>query len=295
MVKIVVVGSASIDLTVQTDVRPNPGETVFGNNLLISPGGKGANQAVAAARLGADVVFVACLGNDVYADQILANLTANGVKTRHVHKLAAELSGTAHITLADGDNSIIVIKGANAKVTPAIAEQARKDILSADIVMLQQEIPPETINYVVEFCHQNNIPVLLNPAPIQNTAADTIAKATFLTPNEHEVAALFPNMNIESALTAYANKLIITEGVRGARYFDGQAIQQIAAFPAQVVDTTGAGDTFNAALAVAIAEKKPLAESIRFANAAAALSVQGLGAQGGMPTRNAVEGLLKNE
>ena len=294
MVKIVVIGSASIDLTVITDFRPQPGETVFGNNLIVSPGGKGANQAVAASRLGANVVFVGCVGNDSYGEQIISNLEKNKVATHHVHKLNDALSGTAHITLAGGDNSIIVIKGANDKVSPTMVDLAQEEILSADMVMLQQEIPSDTNNYVAEFCNKHNIPLLLNPAPVQYTATDTLEKVTYITPNEHEIAAIFPALSVEEALTKYENKLIVTEGAQGARFHDRKSLQRIASFPAQVVDTTGAGDTFNAALAVAVSEKKSLKEAIRFANAAASLSVRGLGAQGGMPLRYTVEELLQN-
>ncbi len=200
MVKIVVVGSANIDLTIEVDRWPQPGETVFGNSLHFAPGGKGANQAVAAARLGAAVTFVACVGEDAYANDVINNLKANTVFTDYVYKLVGEVTGTAHITLAENDNSIIVIKGANDKMTESIIDLAISAIKEADIVMVQQEIPLNAVTYLVTLCHNLGVPVLLNPAPIQNTSQDTLNQATFLTPNEHEVLALFSNKNIDNAI-----------------------------------------------------------------------------------------------
>ena len=295
MVKIVVIGSASMDLTVLAKRRPNAGETIFGERLILAPGGKGANQVVAAARLGAEVHLVACLGEDTYGAELMHNFAVNSVNCDYVVKFADQSTGSAHITLAEGDNSIIVIKGANDHVVPAIVDRALTVIKAADLVMLQQEIPAATVNYVVNLCHELNIPVLLNPAPILTPHPETLAKASFLTPNEHEVAELFPDLELEQALRAYPNKLIVTEGKLGALFCDGAQIKRVATFSVDALDTTGAGDTFNAAFAVAMAEGQSIEHSMRFANAAAALSVTKLGAQGGMPERAAVERLLNHE
>lgn len=293
MVKITVVGSASIDLTVQAHKWPQKGETILGDSLHISFGGKGANQAVAAARLGAQVTLIACLGQDNYAHDILKNLKDNNVNTEYINKLVNETTGTAHITLVDGDNSIIVVGGANSKLSTTVIDNVKSVIGNSDIVMVQQEIPIDTIIYLINLCSTLKVPLLLNPAPIQDIPQDILEKASYITPNEHEIIELFPNQSVDAILTRYANKLIVTQGENGARYNDGKIIKQIPTFSVPVVDTTGAGDTFNAGLAVAIAQKQPLVNCIRFANAAAALSVQKLGAQGGMPKLEDVKLLLK--
>jgi ribokinase len=295
MAKIVVVGSASIDLTVISDKRPLAGETVIGQELLLSPGGKGANQAVAAARLGAEVAFVGAVGKDNYASEIINNLKQNQVTTEYLCQLENAASGTAHITLAEGDNSIIVIPAANMQLTPAMIDATFELIRSADIVMVQQEIPISVIEHVSKICHDLGVKLLLNPAPIREIPASVINAASYITPNEHEAAALFPGLSLEGSLAKNPHKLIVTQGKNGALYHDGKEQVLVAGFKVSAIDTTGAGDTFNAAFAVAIAEGKSFAESIRFANAAAALSVQKLGAQGGMPYREEVERMLNHE
>lgn len=295
MAKIVVVGSASIDLTVISDKRPLAGETVIGQELVLSPGGKGANQAVAAARLGAEVAFVGAVGKDSYGSQIIDNLKHNHVDTKYLHQLENITSGTAHIILAEGDNSIVVVPAANMQLTTVMIDDALEIIRNADIVMVQQEIPIVVIEHVSKICHDLGVKLLLNPAPIRETPASVINATTYITPNEHEAAALFPNLSLKAALAENPHKLIVTKGKDGALYHDGERQVLVAGFKVPAIDTTGAGDTFNAAFAVAIADGKSFAESIRFANAAAALSVQKLGAQGGMPYRDEVERMLNHE
>lgn len=295
MAKIVVIGSASIDLTVISDKRPQAGETVIGQNLVLSPGGKGANQAVAAARLGAEVAFVGAVGKDSYGNQILDNLKHNQVNTQYVHQLENITSGTAHIILAEGDNSIVVVPAANMQLTPAMIDAALDIIRTADIIMVQQEIPIVVIEHVSKICHNLGVKLLLNPAPIREIPASVINAASYITPNEHEAAALFPGLSLEAALAKNPHKLIVTQGKNGALYHDGTQQTLVSGFKVSAVDTTGAGDTFNAAFAVAIAEGNSFAASIKFANAAAALSVQKLGAQGGMPQREEVERMLNHE
>ncbi|RYL88858.1 ribokinase [Sporolactobacillus sp. THM7-4] len=292
MVKITVIGSCSIDLTVQSDRRPLAGETVIGRSLTLSPGGKGANQAVAAARLGAQVNMVGCVGDDDYGRQIISNLKDNGVDTSYVQTISEQSSGTAHITLAEGDNSIIVIKGANDSVSKSVVDEAGPALESADIVLLQLEIPLPAVVYTIELCRRLNVPVLLNPAPVSPIREEVLHHVTYLTPNQHEAALLFTS-GVDQALKKYPNQLLVTKGSQGVRFFDGKEIRNIAAFQTAAVDTTGAGDTFNGAFAVAVSEGKPIHDSILFANAAAALSVRKLGAQSGMPDREQVESLLK--
>lgn len=289
MTKICVIGSSAIDLVVTSLKRPGAGETVLGESFKTVPGGKGANQAVAAAKLGAEVTMVGRVGNDHFGEAILDNFKTHSVNIRYVEPVTDVKSGTAHIVLAEGDNSIVVIKGANDKVTPAYVDKAAEAIRNADMVLIQQEIPEETVVHVSELCAESGTPLLLNPAPARSVPERVIHNAAYITPNEHEVAVLFPDLTPTEALRTYPNKLFITEGSKGVRYFDGQQEIVVPAYKVETVDTTGAGDTFNAALAVALAEGKPLPECIRFANRAASLSVTKFGAQGGMPTRSEVE------
>ncbi|TCI36517.1 ribokinase [Exiguobacterium sp. SH3S2] len=284
MNRIVVIGSVSMDLVVTTNKRPQAGETVIGNTFQTVPGGKGANQAVAAARLGGQVEMVGCVGSDEFGNIIRQNFKQNQVGTRHLRTIGEEVTGTAHIVLADGDNSIVVVQSANKHVrfTDVELEQLLDD---QTLVLLQLEIPIETVEQVSTYCHQRNIPVLLNPAPSQALTSELLEKVTYVTPNEHECRDLFGDLPIEDVLRRYPNKLIVTEGVRGVRFFDGKTIQHIPAILANVVDTTGAGDTFNGALAVSLVEGNNLEEAARFAVVASGMSVEGFGAQGGMPNR----------
>lgn len=278
-----------MDLVVTAFKRPEKGETIIGESFKTVPGGKGANQAVAAARLGAEVTMVGCIGTDSFGDVILDNFIKNGVHTEYVERVTGVESGTAHITLAEGDNSIIVVKGANNYLTPALVDRAKQAILEADIVLIQQEIPEETVDYVAELCHANGIALLLNPAPARPIKKEVIEKASYITPNELEAAILFDNNDILASFKQYPNKLFITEGKNGVRFFNGNEEILVPAYQVETLDTTGAGDTFNAAFAVALAEGKTIQDSVRFANRAASLSVTKFGAQGGMPVRSEVE------
>lgn len=278
-----------MDLVVTSSRRPGAGETVLGDSFKTVPGGKGANQAVAAARLGAEVAMIGRVGDDVFGKDILENFRANDVNTQNVKPVTHMESGTAHIILAEGDNSIVVVEAANREVTPAYVDDAADVIRDADIVLIQQEIPEETVVHVSALCAEFGTPLLLNPAPARTLPREVIDNAAYITPNEHEAEILFQGMSPAEALRQYPNKLFITEGSKGVRYFDGTEEVLVPTYQVEVVDTTGAGDTFNAAFAVALAEGKPLQESIRFANRAASLSVTKFGAQGGMPTRDEVE------
>lgn len=293
MAKIVVVGSCNIDITVECDRWAKPGETIFGNRLTVNPGGKGANQAVAAARLGAEVKMVGCIGDDVYGQLVLKALKENNVDSTYVKVLPGENSGTAHITVAENDNSIIVIKAANDLVSPALIDEAWDAIKEADIVLLQHEIPAATNAYVIEKCFEAGVPVMLNPAPVAPVPPELLEKVTYLTPNEHEAAILFAGQGKADILGRNQGKVIMTLGSKGVAYAEKGQVYNVPGFKVQPVDTTGAGDTFNGAFAVARANGKSMYESISFANAAAALSVQKLGAQGGMPYLNEVEEMLK--
>lgn len=292
MAKIVVIGSASMDLVVTAAKRPGAGETVLGDSFKTVPGGKGANQAVACARLGAEVTMVGCVGDDSFGKTILNNLQSNGVVTDYVEPVTGIESGTAHIILAEGDNSIVVVKAANDRITPAYVDQAAAVIKASDIVLIQQEIPEETVVHVSEICAKYHVPLMLNPAPARPVPSRVIEQAAYITPNEHEAAILFGDEPLSDVLRRYPNKLIVTEGKNGVRYFDGSQEVVVPGYQVEAVDTTGAGDTFNGSFAVALAEGMSITDSLRFANRAASLSVMRFGAQGGMPTRDEVEGSL---
>ncbi|KKK39083.1 ribokinase [Mesobacillus campisalis] len=292
MTKLVVIGSSSIDLVVSAHKRPEKGETILGESFKTVPGGKGANQAVAASRLGAEVYMVGCVGDDEFGKMILDNFKKNGVRTDYVEPVTHAETGTAHITLAEGDNSIIVVEGANKYVTPEYIQKAMDVISSADMVLIQQEIPEATVDYVAEFCGEKGIPLLLNPAPARPVSQAVIERAAYITPNETEAGLLFAGENASDAMKKYHNKVFITEGSKGVRFHDGEKEVLVPSYKVEAVDTTGAGDTFNAAFAVALSEGRSLRESIQFANRAASLSVTKFGAQGGMPTRAEVEGSL---
>ena len=264
----------------------------MGKRLVVSPGGKGANQAVAAARLGEEVYMIGCVGDDPYGSFMLKALKDSHVKTDYVSVLEGVNTGTAHIILAEGDNSIIVIKGANEKVTRDVVDKAFDVIRTSDLVMLQHEIPMDTIGYIIDRCYEEKVPVMLNPAPYMDIPEDWIEKVTYITPNEHEAALMFKGMDRDEILKSHAGKVIMTVGKDGVLYGEKEEVVHVPGFSVSVVDTTGAGDTFNGAFAAGRCEGLSVKEAIRFANAAAALSVGKLGAQGGMPWRKDVEDML---
>ncbi|MEE6180405.1 ribokinase [Bacillus wiedmannii] len=290
MPNIAVVGSISMDLVAVSKKRPKAGETVIGEAFHTIPGGKGANQAVAAARLGANVAMVGAVGNDNYGTVVRSNLENERVFIDYVVPVTDMATGIAHIVLAEEDNSIVVVQGANALVNESVVDRSKDLLIKADMVVLQLEIPLETVKYVLAICEEHNIPVMLNPAPAQVLSEDILEKATYITPNEHECRIVLDDFTspIEELLAKYPNKLLMTEGSKGVRFHNGTEIVHVPSIAVDVVDTTGAGDTFNGALAVALSEGETLQKAIRFANIAGGLSVTKLGAQGGMPTRDRV-------
>jgi len=292
--KIAVVGSLNMDMVVTAPRIPLKGETITGQALHFVPGGKGANQAVALGRLGADVSMFGCVGEDDFGRQLIHTLAANGVKADQVRTLQGQTTGVAMITVGDGDNSIVVVPGANGLVDRTYIESIQDELLQSQMVILQLEIPLDTAVYVIDLCHRAGIAVLLNPAPAQELSPDLIEKLTFITPNEHEAAIVFADQgDYRELLRRYPEKLIITQGSAGASFASQNGeVHQIPASPATVVDTTGAGDTFNAALAYAWSQAMTLETALVFANCAAGLSTEKFGAQGGMPTLAEVTGRL---
>ena len=295
MTRIVVVGSINMDLVTLASRFAQPGETILGERFLTVHGGKGANQAVAAARLGADVALVGAVGDDAFGTQLHDGLAHEGISLDHVARIADCGSGTASITVAEGENHIIVVPAANARVTPAQIERAQSTLASADAILVQMEIPLESVEATLRLGHKLGKPVILNPAPAQTLPVEWLRLARYLTPNQHELAILLGADSDEDfvALMKHApTPVVLTRGSDGAWYRDGGEPQHQPGFEVTAVDTTGAGDTFNAALAVFLSEGLPTA--VRKACAAAAVSVTKLGAQGGMPSRRELDQFLRD-
>lgn len=288
--KISVVGSINMDMTVTAERIPKKGETLFGSDIHYIPGGKGANQAVAMARLGADVEMFGCVGNDSAGETLVENLKKQGVKTEHIKKAEGTSTGVAVITVGDNDNTIVVVAGANAKVDKAYIDSISEELLKSGVVVLQHEIPIETVEYIIDICYKNNVKIVLNPAPAYPLSKDTIEKVTYLTPNEHEAAILFGNdISTEELLKRYPEKLLITQGEKGVSIcLKTGEVLTVPARKAKVVDTTGAGDTLNGAFSVRIAEGESIVDALKFANVAAGLSTEKFGAQSGMPLKEEV-------
>ena len=283
---ITVVGSVNMDLVVRTNRFPKQGETALGDLYTTVPGGKGANQAVAAARLGERVQMIGAVGTDAFGDELLKGLAAENIDIGLVKRVAGT-SGIANILLSEGDNRIIVVPGANHAIEAEELEAFEFKLAASDIVILQLELPIPVVQQTLEICHKHNVPTILNPAPADAFTKELLPYATYLTPNETEAEEIF-GANWEQEIEQYPNSLIVTLGKEGARYFDGHKHILVKGFETQAIDTTGAGDTFNGAFAVALVKNMPFAEAVRFANAAASLSVEKFGAQGGMPSRQEV-------
>ncbi|WOV88161.1 ribokinase [Sporosarcina oncorhynchi] len=298
--KVTVIGSANVDLVIETDRFPSPGETILGNTFHQFLGGKGANQAVAASRLGADVTFIGSVGEDIFGQQIVDNLRKEKVNVEHVLTIPTVSSGIANIQVAENDNIITVIPGANANLTEEYIQSLSAVIVASDIVVLQLEIPLEAVTIAIEIADKGNVPVILNPAPAVPLPEDLLRKVTFITPNETEMAILTSNAGqdfsvlFQQMFALGSKSVVMTYGKHGVIYGERQReLQNYPALTVQAIDTTGAGDTFNAAFAVCIACGKSVEEAIVYANAAAALSITKLGAQTGMPTEDEVNRFLK--
>lgn len=297
MKKLAVVGSINIDQTVTAERIPLKGETLPGGDLRYIPGGKGANQAVAMAKLGAQVEMFGCVGDDENGRKMVANLSANGVESGHIKVAAGVPTGIAIITVGENDNTIIVVEGANGLVDRAYIDSVKDVLLGYDMVALQHEIPLDTVHYVVDLCAEHGIPVLLNPAPAAGVPMDIIEKVTYLTPNEHEAVLIFgKERSTEELLKAYPEKLIITQGSRGVSVgLAGGQVLNVPARKAEVVDTTGAGDTLNGAFCVKVVQGCGIVEALEYANAASSLSIGKFGAQSGMPTAEELAKLLEGD
>lgn len=300
--RIVVVGGINMDLVVVTPRFPGPGETVVGKRFFITPGGKGANQAVACARLGAYCSLVGRVGNDTFGQDLLAGLTARGVHIEGVGQDDLASSGVAFIEVdATGQNCIVQVVGANGRCGPEEAKKAQHLLRQADALLFPLEVSPLLLLDVARAAREQGILVVFNPAPAKPFPDALYRLAHYIVPNETEAAALVGySVNDKESIRRAAETLlkrgcqgvVITLGERGAFYKDAEGEGYLPAFPVKAVDTVGAGDAFCGALTVALAEGKTLAEAVRFANAAGAVAVTKPGAQDAMPSREEIEDLL---
>lgn len=307
MKHIVVLGSLNMDFVVAVERLPAPGETVIGSDFQMHPGGKGANQACAAGKLGVDRVptrMVGRVGYDVFGDQLKASLSAAGVDVSAVHAARSYATGVALISVEkSGQNAIVVASGANQALAASEVEAMRPVFRGAGFVLFQLESPLETVAAALALAHQEGVRTILDPAPARRLDTNLLAMVDILTPNETEasiLAGLPPGRVSLDGAPELARKLlalgpraiVLKLGEQGCFYCDGQTELASPGFPVEVRDTTAAGDTFNAALAVALTEGQPLPQALRFANAAAGISVTRVGAQASVPSRSEVDALL---
>ncbi|MGY4104676.1 ribokinase [Ignavigranum ruoffiae] len=285
MANIGVVGSISMDYVVSADRPVKIGQTIYGQDFKMNFGGKGANQAVAAAKLGGRVTMIGAVGLDQIGQSLINNLESYGIDCSSVKKVANQGSGAAVISLIDGDNSIIYVPGAN-QALGANDILALKLVFSKfDMILVQNETPEATVSQLIHLASLIKVPIIYNPAPARKFALDLLSTVNYLTPNETEFVSIFETQNYEDVLSHYPNKILVTLGHQGVVYYDGHQLVQVPAYPvAEVVDTTGEGDTFNGALAVALSGGRNLHSAIQLANLAASLSIQKFGAQGGIPS-----------
>jgi ribokinase len=300
MAKILVVGSINMDLVVRVPHSPKPGETVLGGDFETFPGGKGANQAVAAARMGGEVTMVGRVGNDDFGNTLIQGLVEDKIKTTHVIKDSKARTGVAMISVAaDGENMIVVASGANANVSVEDVGNTRSLMRETDLLLVQLECPLETVTAAIELAKAYGVPVVLNPAPAQTLPKSLLKNVDYLTPNQNELLILTGEANLKDGIEKIQKwglkNLIITLGANGARVISEGIDQHIPAHEITAVDTTAAGDAFNGALAVAIAEGKPLLDAVSYGMAAGALASTKRGAQPSLPTRDAVENLLASQ
>jgi ribokinase len=308
-----VVGSANTDMVVKATSIPAPGETILGGDFAMVPGGKGANQAVAAARLGAHVRFVGCVGQDMFGRQTRANLASDGIATEWLMEHEGAHSGVALIAVDEhGQNAIVVAPGANMLLTPEHVDRALEAATDLHCVVLQCEIPIPTVVHTMARCVRCGIPVILNPAPACALPQGSLEGVTCVTPNESEARAL-TGIDVTDAngarkaahvlLAMGAQSAVITLGSRGALAATDRYMELVPAHPVQAVDATAAGDCFTAALAVSLArawtsgtprglDLDALLQAVQYASAAAALSVTRLGAQPSLPTFAEVDAFL---
>ena len=307
MKNIIVIGSSNTDMVVKTSHLPVPGETVLGGDFFMNAGGKGANQAVAAARYGNRVVFVAKTGNDLFGEQVRKSMKEDGIVTDYVFIDEEHPSGVALITIDQkAENCIVVAGGANMYLKPEDIDKAKEEILGGDVVLMQLETPIETVEYAAKMAAEAGVKVILNPAPApaEPLSKELISNLFLITPNRSEASRL---TGIEvtdlasaqrAALALYdmgAKNVIVTLGSEGSLVYDGHMMMRVEAIKVEAVDTTAAGDTYNGVLASVIAEGKSLIDAVHEANIAGAISVTRMGAQPAAPTREEIIAMKKKK
>ncbi|MDR2232837.1 MAG: ribokinase [Tannerella sp.] len=296
--RILVVGSSNTDMVVKTKTLPRPGETVLGGTFLMNAGGKGANQAVAAARLGGDVSFICKTGQDIFGSQAVQLFKDEGIDTSYVFTDPDHPSGVALITVDErAENCITVASGANGHLTPADISSVAGAIEEAEYVLMQLEIPIETVEYVADMAYEKGKKVILNPAPAQSLSDGLLGRLYAITPNETEATIISGIAVTDEATAVEAAQLIATRGIphviitlgaRGALIYSEGRATLIPAPKVEAIDTTAAGDVFNGAFTLALSEGRDLEEAVRFACQAAAISVTRIGAQASAPHRNEI-------
>lgn len=308
--RIVVVGSIVFDCVAQADRLPKKGETVMGRSFGMFSGGKGANQAVQAARLGAEVYMVGRVGRDSLADHVLKNLNASGVDTRYIRQDPSAATGACCIHVdAAGDNTIIIVPEANMACAPEDVDAAKEVIGSADVLLCQFEIAMPTVVHALELAAKLGVRSILNPAPAHRVPEGLCSKVSLLTPNETEAEVIsgvpLPQDSAGQEADAWAREacsrllrmgsqnVVITLGHRGAYLASAQTSRLFPAYRVSAVDVTAAGDAFNGAMAVALAEERGIEDSIAFANAAGALAATRAGSQPSLATRQELEDFLQ--
>jgi ribokinase len=285
MSRVLVFGSINMDLVVETSTFPRLGETLIGGSFATHAGGKGANQAVAAARLGAQVTMLGRVGADTFGAELKARLAAEGVATRWVDATPGASTGIAAITVCNADNAIIVVSGANARLSAADLDAAESTFAEADVVLAQLEVPLATVEHGAELAARYRKPFVLNPAPAARLPESLLARCTLITPNEYELGTALaqPDRGWQELLTRLPGRVVVTKGGEGAYFTDATgALRHQPGFAVEPVDSTGAGDTFSGALGAFW--DLGLAEAVHRGCAAGALSVTKRGAQDSMPT-----------
>ncbi|WP_339191117.1 ribokinase [Paenibacillus sp. FSL P2-0121] len=302
---IVVIGSLNMDMVVRTNRSPDAGETLIGQAFALSPGGKGANQAVAAARLGAEVSMIGRVGKDTFGSEMLEIIRNEGIHIEHISVSEHEATGVASIVIEeDGENRIIVVPGANIELTVEDIQALEAVISQAKIIVLQLEMDLAMSEQAIAIAHRKGIPVILNPAPARVLKDEMLAQVSYLTPNETE-AGILSGMTVDSAETAEqaarillqkgVQNVIVTLGSKGALIVNAEGAKAVPGFPIKAVDTVAAGDSFNGALAQQLVLGKTLEEAVSFANAVGALAVGKEGAIPSLPQLSEVEQFLKRK
>ncbi|WP_459189596.1 ribokinase [Parabacteroides sp. APC149_11_2_Y6] len=297
--KILVVGSSNTDMVIKARHLPRPGETILGGSFFMNPGGKGANQAVTIARLGGQVTFICKTGSDIFGHQSQQLFEEEGINTSYIFSDSEHPSGVALITVDENaENCIVVASGANANLLPSDLNKADEAIAEADLILMQLEIPMETVEYVAEQGHRLGKKVILNPAPAHPLSPSLLKHLYMITPNETE-AEMISGIKITDETSAIeaakvlvgmgVQNVIITLGSKGALAYCDKDVEMVPALKVEAVDTTAAGDVFNGALTVALSEGRSLPEAVRFACKASAISVTRVGAQSSAPYRNEVD------